>query len=299
MLDAIEAFGCSTASIPSSLMSAILDSVGQTDRLRRLASLRQVGMGGEPIGAAVVRDFARLLERGGAQGDIIAAGYGTTETGTLVTGSRAVLAGDAQTAVPLGGPWLGVSMRIVGNDGEVLPAGEVGEVEISCPLKMFSGYVGDAQLTAEGFTGDGWWRTRDLGQLLAGELTLHGRSRDVFIRNGRKFSLVEIDRAVQEVLGSRGSGYSCLLPASDRRSEGLGVAFDTRGSMPEADAAAAIRSAIVRRFGFPPEAIGFIRFEDMPRTAGGKIRRHALSGIIGQSAGPASPGPRQAERPLG
>src|SRR4051794_1492819 len=108
--------------------------------------------------AILAQDFARLLQRHGAPAGILSAGYGTTETGTLVTGSRDFLAYDPEQPVGLGRPRLGVSMRIVGDDGEILPVGEVGELEVRCPEKLFSRYWDPNCPADEGSTADGWWR---------------------------------------------------------------------------------------------------------------------------------------------
>lgn len=289
VLDAIEQLDCSTASLNASLVAAIVGKAAQTGRARRLQSLRQVGVGSEPLQPAVLREFAKLLQRGGAQAEALSAGYGATEAGALVTGAQVPLDGDIVEAVNLGRPVAGVSMRVVGESGEVLPEGEIGELEVFAPRKIFSGYWGDSELTAASFTEDGWWRTRDFGRLSNGELSLHGRSKEVLIRNGRKFSLVEMDGAIQGALGPRSVGYACLLPASDDRPEALAVAFDARGTMPEADAAAAIKQAIVRRFGFQPDAIRPLPAEQFPRTPGGKIKRSALSQLVGLAATPQLP----------
>ncbi len=284
ILDAIEAFNVNTVTLTNSMINRILADEEADPRIRRLGSLRSVGLGAEPISAGLVQEFSAMLERHGADSGIIIAGYGTTETGTLVAGSRALLTSSRSLAVCLGRPWDGVAMRIVGDDGSMLPAGEVGALEVSCPAKMFSRYWGDARLTAESFTADGWWKTGDLGQLIDGEITLRGRTKEVIIQNARKLSLADIDAELQAVLGVGAAVHAFLLVDPETQAEALGVAFDARGAMAEAEAVEAIRTGIVRRFGIQPQMIAAIPADRIPRTAAGKVRRSAL-GQIGCGSG--------------
>jgi acyl-CoA synthetase (AMP-forming)/AMP-acid ligase II/thioesterase domain-containing protein/acyl carrier protein len=284
ILDAIEAFDIHTVTVTNSMISRILADEAHAPRARRLGSLRAVGFGAEPISAGVAQEFAALLARHGADPGVINAGYGATETGSLVMGSRALLTGDRSRPACLGRPAPGVAMRIVGDDGALLPAGEVGALEISCPTKMFTRYRGDARLTAESFTADGWWKTGDLGALTGGEITLRGRVKDVLIQNGRKISLADIDAEIQAALGVGAAAHAYLLVDPDTQFESLGVAFASEGAMAEASAAESIRSAVVRRFGFQPRMITKIPADRIPRTASGKIRRPALGQIVADLA---------------
>ena len=70
----------------------------------------------------------------------------------------------------------GAQIRIVGSDGQPLPAGAVGEVWLHGPT-VVRGYLGDPAITSANFT-QGWLRTGDLGSLSAdGDLTIRGRIR--------------------------------------------------------------------------------------------------------------------------
>ena len=116
--------------------------------------------------------------------------YGMTEapivTCTHADDPEAVLAGSE------GGPCAGVTLRIVGSDEEVLPAGAVGEVRMKAPQVM-RGYL-DSSLDADAFDPAGFLRTGDLGSLdAAGNLTITGRIKDVIIRKGETFSAREVE----------------------------------------------------------------------------------------------------------
>ena len=75
------------------------------------------------------------------------------------------------------------AVRIAGPDGELLPVGEVGEIECTGPM-LFKGYLDPAE-NEEVFTDDGWFRTGDLGMLDEhGLLRVTGRVKDIIIRKG-------------------------------------------------------------------------------------------------------------------
>ena len=304
ILDAVETCEIAAATLTTSMIRALLAAEAAereqgSGRPRRLGSLRLVGLGAEPVSAGLVQAFATLLERHGADPGVLMAGYGTTETGSLVAGSRKLLTTPAAQPVCLGQPWHGVAMRIVDGSGTILPEGETGELEVSCPAKMFSGYWGDPELTNAAFTADGWWRTGDLGHLSEGELTLGGRAKDVLIQNGRKLSLTDIDAEIQRVLGFAGVGHGYLLTGTDTRGEALGIAFDTGQAWgeeagaeqagAEPDAAAMIATAIVRSFGVQPQRVTWLAAERIPRTASGKVQRAALAELASQSIAPGLP----------
>ncbi|WP_458756991.1 class I adenylate-forming enzyme family protein [Afipia sp. TerB] len=88
-----------------------------------------------------------------------------------------------------------VSVRITGTDGEVLPPGEVGEVEAKGPPVML-GYWNNPDATADAIV-DGWLRTGDVGRLDAdGFLTLSDRSKDVIISGGTNIYPREVEEAL-------------------------------------------------------------------------------------------------------
>jgi acyl-CoA synthetase (AMP-forming)/AMP-acid ligase II len=81
----------------------------------------------------------------------------------------------------------GPEIRIVGSDGQPLPAEAVGEIWLHGPT-VVRGYLGDPAITAANFT-DGWLRTGDLGSLsAAGDLRIRGRIKELINRGGEKIS---------------------------------------------------------------------------------------------------------------
>jgi len=74
-------------------------------------------------------------------------------------------------------------VRIVSEKAESLPDDHVGEILIRSD-SMLDGYYNRADLTALSLR-DGWYWSGDLGFLLAGELYVTGRKKDLIIVSGK------------------------------------------------------------------------------------------------------------------
>jgi acyl-CoA synthetase (AMP-forming)/AMP-acid ligase II len=101
---------------------------------------------------------------------------------------------------PLGGPRkpgkvglpAGPEVAIMGDDGGILPKGEIGEVVIRGP-NVTKGYEANPEANAKAFT-DGWFRTGDQGMFDEdGFLMLTGRLKELINRGGEKVSPLEVD----------------------------------------------------------------------------------------------------------
>jgi acyl-coenzyme A synthetase/AMP-(fatty) acid ligase/acyl carrier protein len=294
ILDVIEQQQINTVVLTHFAVKQMIAAAEKTNRRWSLGSLTRIGLGGETIVPIVARRLAQFLVQHGASPDIIRAGYGTTETGFLVNGANPLHSLDDYGAVRLGGCSPGVGLRIAGDDGQVLAEGEIGEVQAKCPQKIFSFYWGDPEATRDCFTADGWWRTGDLGCLQNGELSLHGRAKEIFIVHGRKFSLAEIDRAIEVILAVGDRAFSCAIRWPEETTERLAVALVAADARPKraAELAENIRRVVARRFGFIPSPIVLASFNDIPFGNNGKLRRSELAarvraGMIGSIDEPA------------
>jgi long-chain acyl-CoA synthetase len=77
----------------------------------------------------------------------------------------------------------GVEIRILDNDGHLLPTGSIGEIACRTP-SAFTGYYGNQAATAEAMI-DGYFLTGDMGRLDEdGFLTLSGRKKEIIITGG-------------------------------------------------------------------------------------------------------------------
>ncbi|MFM2120041.1 MAG: hypothetical protein RL722_1509, partial [Pseudomonadota bacterium] len=131
-----------------------------------LDQVQLAGSGSAPIPAELIRWYRRLGLR-------LMEGYGMTEDSSYSHTSTDQ--GNAPGCVGL--PLPGVEIRIDDN----------GEILIRSP-GAFSGYYKQPELTAASFTGDGFFRTGDLGERLPGGLLrLTGRAKEQFKTSKGKF----------------------------------------------------------------------------------------------------------------
>ncbi|WP_433170048.1 class I adenylate-forming enzyme family protein [Actinoallomurus sp. CA-150999] len=142
--------------------------------------------------------------------------YGITECKRVT-----ILEPDGDLARPgsVGRPLPGTQVRIVGDDGARLPAGEVGEITVAGPHVM-AGYWQALELTAQRFrtdpvSGEVTLHTGDYGRVDAdGHLYFEGRRDDLFKRRGVRTSVREIEAAALDVPGVR---EAAVLPPDGSR----------------------------------------------------------------------------------
>jgi len=282
VLDAIERHHITVAGCLPSAVKTIVAAAQGTDRKWNLGSLERFALGAEPIAPKVMQILGDFLDRSGPSRRIITAGYGTTETGFLVTGAHPFAdPGGGDDAVSLGTSAPGVELRIVGDDDEVLAEGDIGQVQVNCPRRIFSCYWGEPEATRNSFTDDGWWRTGDLGRLQQGELSLHGRAKEVLVVSGKKFSLAEIDAEIETVLSVGDRAFCCAVRRPEEASERLAVvvvaaeATNSRDQLFEK-----IGAAVGRRYGLNVDPVIEASLDDVPFAANGKLRRSELANRI-------------------
>jgi acyl-CoA synthetase (AMP-forming)/AMP-acid ligase II len=124
-------------------------------------------------------------------------GYGLTETNGVGCGNF----NDNYLAKPTStGPATKplVEVQMLGEDGNVLPQGERGEVGIRT-IANFNGYWNNEDATRDAFTADGFFRTGDIGYLDEdGYLFIVDRKKDIIIRGGENISCPEVEAAAYE-----------------------------------------------------------------------------------------------------
>ena len=95
-----------------------------------------------------------------------------------------------------GRPSPGNEARVCGADGNPLPAGEEGELQIR-GASVFDGYHGNDEANAASFSGDGWFRTGDRAVIDdAGAVSITGREKDLINRGGVKINPADVEEAI-------------------------------------------------------------------------------------------------------
>jgi len=169
--------------------ASIISMLNEPD-LRRvdLSSLRVVITGGASCPIETIREFRQRV-----RGHLIEL-YGMLETG-FHTYTR--LADDPEAVTgTVGKPASGLGLRLIDEHGRDVGPGGEGEIAADGP-SVHLGYHKNPAANAELFTGDGWFRTGDLGQLDgAGNLRIVGRLKEMINRGGKKF----FPREIEEIL---------------------------------------------------------------------------------------------------
>lgn len=200
-----------------------------------LSSLREVVNCSEPVMAESHRALLQRFQTRGLRAEALATCYAMAETTFAVTSSvpgrkpvEDVVDRDALTrglATPIsrtantarclvssGRALPQTVVRILSEDGTVLPDRSVGEIAVTSP-SVFSGYFRDPETTSAAL-GETLFRTGDLGYLRGGELFVTGRKKDVIIVAGRNLYPSDIEAAVSELPGVIG-GRSVALGVAD------------------------------------------------------------------------------------
>ena len=155
-------------------------------------ALRLISYGGAPM---YVADLKRALD---LLGDKLAQLYGQGESPMTITHLSREMHADRnhprweQRLASAGRPNSCVAVKVVDEEGRLLPVGEVGEIIVKGDTVM-SGYWNDPAATAKSLR-DGWLWTGDVGAFdEEGLLTLKDRSKDMIISGGSNIYPREIE----------------------------------------------------------------------------------------------------------
>ncbi|MCP5025363.1 MAG: AMP-binding protein [Actinomycetia bacterium] len=177
-----------TLGVPT-MVAAMVEE--QATHARDVSSLRAFTHGGSPIALEVVRRAAVLFP----EAEFVHL-YGTTETAPLATNLRheeTFL--DDERGKSAGQPLMGVDIAIVGDTGDAVPSGEVGEVAIR-GANVMAGYWNKPGQTASVLI-DGWYRSGDLGRMdEEGYLFLVDRAKDMMVSGGENVYCTEVEDAI-------------------------------------------------------------------------------------------------------
>jgi len=165
----------------ATMIRRLLDSpqLERTD----LSSLRLTLSGAAPCPWDLAEEWRRRT------GVRILRGYGMTELFRPIS----YLAGDSRDLPDsIGRAVPGVEARVVDEDGNPLPAAEVGELWISSPAAM-DGYL-DAPEETRAVIEHGWFKTGDLARITPdGFVCIAGRKRELILRGGYTVFPAEVE----------------------------------------------------------------------------------------------------------
>jgi malonyl-CoA/methylmalonyl-CoA synthetase len=202
--------------------------------------------------------------------------YGMSETVMLTSNplkSDARFGGASQRiGGSVGFPLPGVQLRIAGEEGAELAAGEVGSIQVKGP-NVFAGYWRMPEKTAQEFTADGFFITGDMGTVDdQGYLRIVGRSKDLIISGGLNVYPAEIEDALNNLPGVAESAV-VGVPHADFGEVGFAFVLAKPGVELQPDLLLAALKTTLANFKVPKQCQVV---NELPRNAMGKVQKNLL-----------------------
>jgi acyl-CoA synthetase (AMP-forming)/AMP-acid ligase II len=237
-----------------------------------LTSLRQIYYSGSPIAPAVL---SRAMD---VFGPIFLQGYGSTEGGTIYNTIMypdehvEALQHAPERLAACGRPTPFFDVRLVGDDGQQVPAGEIGEVWVRGD-SVSAGYWHQPEATAKAYP-DGWFRMGDLATADAdGYITIIDRKNDMIISGG----LNVYPREVEDVIAAHPgvSEVAVIGVPDDKWGEAVHACISLR---PGASVTLEQLHQHCRDSGLATykKPLSLELVDEIPKTAVGKVFRRAL-----------------------
>jgi malonyl-CoA/methylmalonyl-CoA synthetase len=166
----------------------------------------------------------------------------------------------------------GVRLRVRGEQARDLPAGEIGDIQVTGP-NVFKGYWRMPEKTKEEFTDDGWFKTGDVGKMdERGYVTIVGRSKDLIISGGYNVYPAEIEGYINEMPGVAESAL-VGVPHPDFGEVGVAVVIAKRGVQLDGEQIVARLKSQLANFKIPKRC--FV-VDELPRNTMGKVQKNLL-----------------------
>jgi malonyl-CoA/methylmalonyl-CoA synthetase len=248
--------------VPTLYVRMLAEPALNRDAVRRM---RLFVSGSAPL---LVETFNEWKER---TGHTILERYGMSETIMLTSNPYSAQDGERRGGT-VGFPLPGVGVRVRGDDGGELPAGDIGAIEVKGP-NVFKGYWRMPGKTKEEFTADGWFKTGDVGRIDEhGYVTIVGRSKDLIISGGYNVYPAEIEGYINEMPGVAESAL-VGVPHPDFGEVGVAVVIPKPGVRLDGEQIVAKLKTQLANFKIPKRC--FV-VDELPRNTMGKVQKNVL-----------------------
>lgn len=226
-----------------------------------LASVRFVSASGSRMRGEAVTAFMDRF------GDKVYNSYNATEAGQISVATPADLRHASDTA---GRPVTGTTVRLVDDEGQDVPVGEVGRILVR-GASEFDGYTaGDTKASIDGYMVSG-----DVGRMDAdGRLYVVGRDDDMIVSGGENVYPVEIERTIGELPAVR----EVVVVGVDDPSFGQRLAAYVVPAAPEAVDPDQVRAHVKARLAGYKVPRDVVLLDALPRNASGKVVVRDLPG---------------------
>lgn len=200
-------------------------------------------------------------------------GYGITECSPTIAQPRI---DEPQMDMSVGPILPGIEVKLLNANGSPAADGEIGELWVRGPNVM-KGYYRSPDETAAAIDPEGWFNTRDLARIEAGNLFIVGRAKELIIRFGFNVYPAEVEAVLNshpEIARSAVVGK----PIVSQSGEEEVIAFAQR--VPGSTLNASDLSKFASRSLAPYKRPSHILFlSEMPLTPSGKISKRELTKI--------------------
>ncbi len=238
---------------------------------RTIAGVRLVRLGSEP---ALRGDFEIFRRRFGGS-STLASVFGSSEAGTMAQNLISPDEALRTERLSVGRVTEGIEVQLVGDVGQPVAAGEVGELVVFGD-HLSPGYWGDQRLTTERFqTVDGRrsYRTGDLARLdETGALTIVGRIDSQVKIRGNGVQLEEVEAAMAQQPGVAAAAVRVKLSEDGNAS----LAAYVSGRPGSELSASGLRQALLARLPSHAVPTQFVLVADLPLNPNGKVDRARL-----------------------
>jgi acyl-CoA synthetase (AMP-forming)/AMP-acid ligase II len=262
VLNAINTYGCTTfAGVPSVynilLRRSHLGSIA-------LPGLRRFLQAGGELAPKSVRELRSI-----APGPDLFLMYGQTEATARISCLPPDRLGEKPGSA--GVPLDNLAIRIVDDQGQALPNGQTGKIQVSGP-SVCGGYFDDPEETGRKFD-HGWLNTDDFGfRDEEGFLWITGRAGEFLKMRGYRVSFAEVEAKVAAVPGV----FECAAAGAPHPEAGEALVLFIVGDNGAPDLGERVRRAL------PPQwTCASVRVvTELPKTANGKIARSQLQTLL-------------------
>ena len=174
--------------------------------------------------------------------------------------------------VNCGKPLPGLTVEIIGEDGEALADRQIGKIFVS-GLGIMSGYFRDPEATAACLQ-DGRLDTGDMGYLADGYIYIVGRAKDMIIVNGKNHWPQDIEWAIEQLPGFKAGDIAAFSITTSNGEEAPAVLVQCRTT--DMDERCRLRDEIrakVRLLTGMTCVVELVPPRTLPRTSSGKLSR--------------------------
>ena len=227
-----------------------------------LSFLKIAGIGGAPCAEAILKTWS-------GRGVSMIQGWGMTETSP---GGIGLDAADAERKIGSAGkPLMHTEVKVVDDDGNELPWGEVGELYIRGP-NITPGYWNKPEATEDSFDGD-WLKTGDAARFDdEGFVYIVDRWKDMYISGGENVYPAEVENVIYQLPQI---AEAAVIGVPDERWGETGKVFISLKEGQSIEEKEIIEHCLKNLAKFKvPQSVEFI--ELLPRNATGKVLKREL-----------------------